>query len=304
MHQTTFRLNRNRLAELLGFDGPIENGLDSSQVSLFDVPLEAASVAGNIAVRIGTLMQDIAQQYSQTRPWLLVDSSAAYASSAMPQKRNPGIIQKTRAKASDVVGEMQTAFIRAHNLNLGMYDNKESVSEDNTRVFVDAVHTLKLADWAFSMLRVHPDRALEELESDWTTTMALAEVLQHRFHLPFRVGHNFSSEMVTAARQNGWIPKSFPYSEAQKIYREVTLRLEGEAQELPLRENELHESLSPAYVVKSRIGSGSPAPEMVSAMLRRQKEHLEADEMQLQQWRNQQQTAQKMLDQCFEALKN
>lgn len=301
---SSWPLNRDRLAELLGFDGPIENGLDSSQVSLFDVPLEAASLAGNVAVRIGTLMQDIAQQYSQTRPWLLLDSGAAYASSAMPQKRNPGIIQKTRAKASDVVGEMQTAFIRAHNLNLGMYDNKESVSEDNTRVFVDAVHMLKLADWAFSMLRVYPDRALEELESDWTTTMALAEVLQHRFHLPFRVGHNFSSEMVTVARQNGWIPKTFPYAEAQKIYREVTLRLEGEEQELPLSEEELREALSPAYVVKSRIGSGSPAPEMVSAMLKRQKEHLEADETQLQQWRNQQQTAQKTLDQCFEALKN
>lgn len=50
----------------------------------------------------------------------------------MPQKRNPGIIQKTRDKASDVVGEMQMAYIRAHNINLGMYDNKESVSEDNT----------------------------------------------------------------------------------------------------------------------------------------------------------------------------
>ena len=301
---SSWSLNRDRLAELLGFDGPIENGLDSSQVSLFDVPLEAASLAGNIAVRIGTLMQDIAQQYSQTRPWLLLESGAAYASSAMPQKRNPGIIQKTRAKASDVVGEMQTAFIRAHNLNLGMYDNKESVSEDNTRVFVDAVHMLKLADWAFSMLRVYPDRALEELESDWTTTMALAEVLQHRFHLPFRVGHNFSSEMVTVARQNGWIPKTFPYAEAQKIYREVTLRLEGEEQELPLSEEELREALSPAYVVKSRLGSGSPAPEMVSAELKRLKENLEADETQLQQWLNQQQTAQKTLDQCFEALKN
>ena len=301
---SSWPLNRDRLAELLGFDGPIENGLDSSQVSLFDVPLEAASLAGNIAVRIGTLMQDIAQQYSQTRPWLLLESGAAYASSAMPQKRNPGIIQKTRAKASDVVGEMQTAFIRAHNLNLGMYDNKESVSEDNTRVFVDAVHMLKLADWAFSMLRVYPDRALEELESDWTTTMALAEVLQHRFHLPFRVGHNFSSEMVTVARQNGWIPKTFPYAEAQKIYREVTLRLEGEEQELPLSAEELREALSPAYVVKSRLGSGSPAPEMVSAELKRLKENLEVDETQLQQWRNQQQTAQKKLDQCFEALKN
>ena len=35
---SSWPLNRNRLAELLGFDGPIENGLDSWQVSLFDVP--------------------------------------------------------------------------------------------------------------------------------------------------------------------------------------------------------------------------------------------------------------------------
>ena len=163
---------------------------------------------------------------------------------------------------------------------------------------------LKLADWAFSMLRVHPDRALEELENDWTTTMALAEVRQHRFHLPFRVGHNFSSDMVTGARQNGRIPKTFPYAEAQKIYRAVTLRLEGEERELPLTEEEFRESLSPAYVVKTRVGAGSPAPEAVAAMLKEQKARLDADEAQLQVWRDQQKTAQEALDRCFESLKN
>ncbi len=299
---SSWPLNRPRLAELLGFDSPITNGLDSSQVSLFDVPLEAASIAGNVAVRIGTLMQDIAQQYSQVRPWLLLDSGAAYASSAMPQKRNPGIIQKTRTKASDVIGEMQTAFIRAHNLNLGMYDNKESVSEDNTRVFVDAVHMLKLADWAFSMLRVHPQRALEELKNDWTTTMALAEVLQHRFHLPFRVGHNFSSEMVTAARQNGWIPENFPYEKAKEIYRDVVKRLEGEAGELPLTESELRESLSPEFVVKTRLGKGGPAPDAVASLLNAQEERLTADEEWLSGKRKQLKEAHETLDQCFKAL--
>ncbi len=88
-------LSRERLAELLGFDAPIINGLDSSQVSLFDVPLEAASIASNIAVRITVLIQDLAQQYSQTRPWIMLDDSDAYGSSAMPQKRNPGILNKT-----------------------------------------------------------------------------------------------------------------------------------------------------------------------------------------------------------------
>lgn len=299
---SSWPLNRERLAELLGFDKPIKNGLDSSQVSLFDIPLEAASVAGNTAIRITTLMQDIAQQYSQTRPWLLLDSGAAYASSAMPQKRNPGIIQKTRAKASDVVGEMQTSFIRAHNLNLGMYDNKESVSEDNTRIFVDAVHMLKLAEWAFAMLRVHPERALEELENDWTTTMALAEVLQHRFHVPFRVGHNFSSDMVTVARKNGWIPKNFPYEKAKEIYREVLKRLEGKEEELPLSEADLRESLSAPFVVRTRVGAGGPAPEAVSKVLEDQEKRLAADKAWLDAKRNQQEEAEKALDKSFEAL--
>lgn len=65
---SSWPLNREKLASLLGFDSPIKNGLDAAQISLFDVPLEAASISANVAIRIGVLMQDLAQQYSQTRP--------------------------------------------------------------------------------------------------------------------------------------------------------------------------------------------------------------------------------------------
>ena len=65
---SSWPLNRERLAELLGFEKPITNGLDAAQISLFDIPLEAASNSANVAIRIGTLVQDLAQQYSQTRP--------------------------------------------------------------------------------------------------------------------------------------------------------------------------------------------------------------------------------------------
>ena len=69
-------LSRERLAELLGFDGPIPNSLDSSQVSLFDIPIEVSNLASNVAIRITTLVQDLAQQYSQTRPWMLLEAGA------------------------------------------------------------------------------------------------------------------------------------------------------------------------------------------------------------------------------------
>ncbi len=299
---SSWPVSRERLAQLLGFDSAIKNALDSSQVSLFDVPLEAASIASNVAVRITTLMQDIAQQYSQTRPWLLLDSSAAYGSSAMPQKRNPGIVNKTRAKAGDVIGAMQTAYIRAHNLQLGMYDNKESVSEDNSAVFVQAVHMLHLARWAFAMLKVLPERALEELDNDWTCTMALAETLQHEYAVPFRVGHNFASDIVTLARREGYLPKTFPYAQAQRIYREVTERFGWEARDLPLSEDAFRETLSAEYVVRTRVGLGSPAPESVREGLVEAQAQLQADQVWVTEKRTHLDACDKRLDALFAAL--
>jgi argininosuccinate lyase len=299
---STWAIDRARLAELLGFDGPLVNGLDSSQVSLFDVPIEAAGIAQNVAVRIATLMQDIAQQYSQTRPWLLLDASAAYASSAMPQKRNPGIIQKTRAKASDVVGAAQTTVIRAHNLQLGMYDNKESVTEDNTAVLVQGVHMLQLAHWAFSMLTVLPDRALEELDSDWTCSMALAETLQHGHAVPFRVGHGFASEIVTEARKNGYLPKTFPYAAAVELYASVTERLDWKDGALPLTEEQFRQALHPERVVSALQGPGSPAPESTAAGLANAEKRLRADKSWIHDKQNLLAQSDTSLDSLFEAL--
>lgn len=295
-------INRVRLAELLGFDGPVVNGLDSSQVSLFDVPIEAANIAQNVAVRITTLMQDIAQQYSQTRPWLLLEAGAAYGSSAMPQKRNPGIIQKTRAKAGDVIGAAQTTVIRAHNLHLGMYDNKESVSEDNSAVFVQGVHMLQLARWAFSMLTVLPERALEELDNDWTCSMALAETLQQVHAVPFRVGHSFASDIVTVARRDGHLPKTFPYAAAVEIYAAVTKRLDWEDGALPLTEEQFRQTLRPEQMVAGLLGPGSPAPESTAEGLARSEKRLDADALWLHGKRNLLAESDASLDALFEAL--
>ena len=100
-------LNRERLAELLGFDRVRENSLDSSQVSTYDIPIEAANLASSSAIRVGAMIGDIHTQYHQIRPWLLLDEEATYTSSAMPQKRNPGLLMRARESASDVVGLAQ-----------------------------------------------------------------------------------------------------------------------------------------------------------------------------------------------------
>lgn len=59
MSDSVWPLNRRRLAELLGFDGIVENSMDSSQVIPFDNQLEAAGIANSSAIRIGAMLQDL-----------------------------------------------------------------------------------------------------------------------------------------------------------------------------------------------------------------------------------------------------
>ncbi len=123
---SSWPLDRRRLADLLGFGGIQLNGYDATQIAPEDLGLEAAQIAGSNALRIGSLMQDLHVQYHQTRPWMLLAPGRTYTSSAMPQKANPGVIQNTRTLASDVVASVQQVVMRAHNVTPGMIDYKYS----------------------------------------------------------------------------------------------------------------------------------------------------------------------------------
>ncbi|HBZ59086.1 MAG TPA: argininosuccinate lyase, partial [Sutterella sp.] len=149
------------------------------------------------------------------------------------------------------------------------------------------------------LLVVNKARALEELENDWTCTMALAETLQMKFAVPFRVGHNFASGIVTVARRDGWLPKNFPFEEARRIYREVTEKLLGEASELPLSEPDFRQTLHPEYVVRTRVGVGSPAPESTAKGLEASLARLEADERWVKERREKLAAAEANLDSLF-----
>src|SRR5699024_6856222 len=184
-----------------------------------------------------------------------------YSSSAMPQKRNPGIIMRAREAASNVVGLTHTVTIRAHNVSTGMTDYKNPWSE--LGVISQAVTTMDNTNRVLSALKVNPERALEELENDWTTSMELGEVLQKDHAIPFRVGHSFASAIVSHARAKNLRPKDFPYSVAQELYKQSLEDYSLPAAALPLSEERFHDVLSPRMMVETRLGTGGPQSDEV-----------------------------------------
>lgn len=293
-------LNRRRLADLLGFDGLIENSYDASQVFPYDVPIEASGIASSNAIRLGAILGDIHTQYHQTRPWLLLEEGSTYTSSAMPQKNNPGLVMDARGSASTVVGLAHTVSLRAHNVTPGMRDYKQTPAE--LALFPQAVRTIVAMNAVMDSLVINPKRALEELEDDWTTSIDIAETLQKDHRVPFRVGHSFASSIVTHARTNGLRPREFPYPKAVELYAEAIAKYKLADAKLPLDEKGFRQLLSPAEMVKSRVGIGGPQPAEVERMLAGAQSSLKSDKAWMQKTRQGFKDADAKLDKAFSQL--
>ncbi len=80
-----FPINRKRLAELLGFDGIVENSYDANLVSSVDSKVEFANALATSAITVGQLMQNLHTQYHDPAPWLLLEEGRTDVSSIMPQ---------------------------------------------------------------------------------------------------------------------------------------------------------------------------------------------------------------------------
>lgn len=300
---SSWPLNRHRLAQLLGFEGLTVNGYDATQIAPGDIGLEASQIVGSTALRIGTLMQDVHVQYHQTRPWMLLAPGRTYTSSAMPQKANPGVIQNARALASDVMASVQQVVLRAHNVTSGMIDYKDSwTTPRGARTFSQAVQLLQDCTDVMASLRIDKGRALEELESEWTTSMELAETLQRLHRIPFRVGHHFASEVVRHARQHQQAPKAFPYVQAQRLYADAVRHYSYTDTLLPLDEADFRKTLSPANMVRTRVGLGGPQPDETTRMLTESRHALVADRAWVDERRDHLAAAQAQLNNAFAEL--
>ena len=266
LNGTSWPLDRTRMAEYLGFAALVDNAYDASQISSTEEPIEVGSIVTSIAIHTGNFVEDVMVQYASPRPWLLLreGEGTTYVSSAMPQKANPGLLNSTRRDASTALSLAMGPMLRQHNIPPGMSDAKEV--RDNTAMVQGAIGVLKSWHRILDALVVSQERALEALNSDWTASQELADLLMRKYKLPFRVGHHFASEVVDYGREHDIRPPDFPYAEARRIYASA-VRDDGLSGELPMSEAEFRAALDPLAIVNARATVGGPQPKEMDRML-------------------------------------
>ncbi|WP_418239310.1 lyase family protein [Dialister hominis] len=167
LNGTGWPLDRDRMADYLGFDSIAYNTYDAGQIFPQEAPIETGGITNAIAIHTTSFIEEIMQQYAQPRPWILLKEGGGntYVSSAMPQKRNPGILNSCRTDASTLLGMSVEAAFRSHNIPAGMADGRLSGRMD---IVPQATKVLSEFDRILNNLVIHPDRSLEELNLDWT----------------------------------------------------------------------------------------------------------------------------------------
>jgi argininosuccinate lyase len=255
---SSFALDRNRLAELLGFEGLIENAYDANHLAPIDSALECAVGYSSIALQAGMFAQDIHAQYAEPVPWfMLAAGELTGTSSIMPQKRNPAALEQLRAQASIVISEMQAMTWISHNNRPGMFDYR---MYDPVPV-IRLLQVLKIFRQVVDALVINKERALEEVRADYSTTTEIADALLQKAEVPFRTGHHFASRLTDFGRGRGLKLQEIPFAEVTRIYQE-----QAQAR-LPLSEQEFREVISAEYMVFGRKGLGGPQTAEVRRML-------------------------------------
>jgi argininosuccinate lyase len=255
---SSFKLDRTRTAVLLGFDSVIENAYDANHLAPIDCFLEVAGALAIAAVQLGMFAQDLHAQYAEPQPWLmLATGELTGVSSIMPQKRNPAALEQLHAQASIMLGEMQGVFLLAHNNRTGMFDYRLYDPVPPARTLT----VFKLFGQIVDGLVVNKERALAEVNADYSTTTEIADALLQRADVPFRIGHHFASKLTDHGRSKGLALQQIPYADAARIYAAEN------KQPLPLDEAAYREIISAEYSVFGRQGVGGPQPAETKRML-------------------------------------
>ena len=134
---TTYPLDRNYTASMLGFEGPTLNSMDS--VSDRDYVIEFLSALSTIMMHLSRFCEEIIIWNSNEYRFVEIDDSYATGSSIMPQKKNPDIAELIRGKTGRVYGALMSILTTMKGIPLAY--NKD-MQEDKELTF-DAIDTVK-----------------------------------------------------------------------------------------------------------------------------------------------------------------
>ena len=254
---TTYPLDREYTAELLGFYGPTLNSMDS--VSDRDYVIEYLSALSTVMMHLSRFCEEIIIWNSNEYQFVEIDDAYSTGSSIMPQKKNPDIAELVRGKTGRVYGALMSMLTTMKGIPLAY--NKD-MQEDKEMTF-DAIETvsncLMLFTGMLDTMKFRKDVMAKSAMNGFTNATDAADYLVMK-GVPFRDAHGIIGRLVLYCIEKNTCIDALSLEELKAISDKF--------------EADIYDAVSLETCVNKRLTIGAPGPEAMKQVIAKQKAYL------------------------------
>ncbi|NLL79060.1 MAG: argininosuccinate lyase [Clostridiales bacterium] len=256
---TTYPLDREYTAKLLGFYGPTLNSMDS--VADRDYVIEFLAAMSTIMMHLSRFSEEIIIWNSNEYRFVEIDDAYSTGSSIMPQKKNPDIAELVRGKTGRVYGALTSLLTTMKGLPLAY--NKD-MQEDKEMAF-DAMDTVKgclaLFTGMLRTMKFRKDVMAKSAMNGFTNATDAADYLVGK-GVPFRDAHSIIGKLVLYCIEKDTSIDALELSELKEI--------------CPVFEEDIYDAVSLKTCVEKRLTIGAPGQEMMKKAIAEGRKFLES----------------------------
>ena len=239
---TTYPLDREYTASLLGFEGPTLNSMDS--VADRDYLIEFLSALSTIMMHLSRFSEEIIIWNSNEYKFIEIDDAYSTGSSIMPQKKNPDIAELVRGKTGRVYGALMSLLTTMKGIPLAY--NKD-MQEDKELTF-DAIDTVKgclaLFTGMIRTMKFNKDIMEKSAMHGFTNATDAADYLV-KHGVPFRDAHSIIGHLVLTCIEKGKAIDEMSIEELKEIS--------------DVFEPDVYDAISLKTCVEKRLTIGAPS---------------------------------------------
>ncbi len=255
---TTYPLDREYTAQLLGFAGPTRNSIDS--VSDRDYLIEFLSDLSLIMMHLSRFCEEIILWNSNEYQFVELDDAYSTGSSIMPQKKNPDIAELVRGKTGRVYGALMGLLTTMKGLPLA-YD--KDMQEDKEASF-DAMETVQscliLFTGMIKTMHFRRERMAASAKEGFTNATDAADYLVGK-GVPFRDAHGIVGRLVLRCLEKKCAIDDMPLEELRQISEKF--------------EADVYDAISLKTCVEKRLTEGAPGPVAMDQEIRAYRAYLD-----------------------------
>ena len=255
---TTYPLDRDYTAQLMGFEGPTLNSMDS--VSDRDYLIEFLSALSIVMMHLSRFSEEIIIWNSDEYRFVEIDDAYSTGSSIMPQKKNPDIAELVRGKTGRVYGDLMALLTVMKGLPLAY--NKD-MQEDKEAAF-DAFDTVRdcitLFTGMLDTIKFRKERMAQSAMKGFTNATDAADYLVGK-GVPFREAHGIVGRLVLYCIEKNTSIDALPLSEMRTISDRF--------------EEDIYDAVSLKTCVEKRLTTGAPGREAMEKVIAACREYLD-----------------------------